>query len=199
VRVLATTVAAAVEMTAIVTTQFGRDCALATGRIAITAGQQTSGTCGSISSSGLFCFDQAGQCFTNVGCSTKRVTTQIFRVFPMTYSVGYRRVKSTGKLRNSYESKCGPRFEFTVDGIPQFLSTEAAFLSQGVLSFSGNTTLRADGSLNDVKFNLRPVGCKKSKLLVFDEQALVDVKNGPLDVFQSAAKENRFAEVDFKK
>jgi hypothetical protein len=118
---------------------------------------------------------------------------------PLSYSISYRRVKSHDKhLRNSHETSCGPRFEFLVDGQTQFLSTEERFLSQGTLNFFGNATVVADQRLL-FEFRVVPTGCEHSKLLVWNEQALVrnqEIAVVTLDGDSFFAR--KFATVDFK-
>jgi hypothetical protein len=98
----------------------------------------------------------------------------------MTFSVDYRRVHSKrAKLVNSREESCGPRFTFVVNGEVQFISTQAAFLSQGRFSVAGNASLPIAEPVN-IEFRTIANGCKHSKLLVFNEAALVDTRDEKL-------------------
>jgi hypothetical protein len=193
-RVLGKNLARAVEISVVLTNS--DDCAIAFDSITIT--NPVSACENEIQSNGVFCFDRVQNCFRASGCSRKRAVAE-FDIFPMTYSISYRRVVSRGsssesdssavakqigkKLVNSRESACGPRFTFRVNDQIQFLSTQGGdFLSQGSLSFASNATIPADGSPFKVTFETVAINCQSSKLIAFDEHALI-ISN-PIDTKQ---------------
>jgi hypothetical protein len=198
-RVLGKNLARSVELSVILTNSdnvLSGDCAIAFDSISIT--NPVSACENEIQANGVFCFDRVQNCFRASGCSRKRAVAD-FDIFPMTYSISYRRVVSRGsssesdssavakqlgkKLVNSRESACGPRFTFRVNDQIQFLSTQGGdFLSQGSLSFASNATIPADGSQFKVTFETVAINCQSSKLIAFDEHALIS--SNPIDTKQ---------------
>jgi hypothetical protein len=194
------TVANAVEISAIVSSFDGRDCAVAFDSITINNGRSLCEN--EIVSDGVFCFDSTKNCFRRFNCPPppKKRALKTFDIFPMTYSVSYRRVVSRSssssesdssdiekqvgkKLVNSRESACGPRFTFRINREIQFLSTQGGdFLSQGFLSFAANATIPADGSQFKVSFETVAINCKESKLIAFDEHPRIGAD--PIDAKQ---------------
>jgi len=197
VRVRSDATAHSVELSSIVSTTFGRDCAVAFESIQISNPAAPAGGCVSLTTSGTFCYDEVSHCFKLSNCQTtrKRASPGVRRIFPMTYAISYRRIRDdTRSLRNSHETSCGPRFSFLVDGVPQYLSTQSEFLSQGRLSFFGNASLPFP-SVFKVDFVTTAYGCDHSKLLVFNEDALITDQE--LDTVFEEPPVNRFADVKF--
>jgi hypothetical protein len=189
----------------IVMSASGTDCAYGTKSLPI---KGTDDEC-QIVYDGAYCWDPATQCFyaecppTSSEAEERRrmggATALVHRVvLPMTFAVSYRRVKAHGHaLRNSHESRCGPRFEFLVDGRVQFLSTERQFLSQGTLTFFGNATV-LPGDMSKYEFRVVPTECAHSKLLIWNEHRLV-LSTPKDDVLhnEEAFQAKKFANVNF--
>jgi hypothetical protein len=197
VTLLSNTRAKALQVSAIVTTGLGRDCAVGFATIPISNPTLQTG-CAALVGRGSFCFEASTECFKVSGCtlSRKRALSK-FRVFPLTYAVSYRRLTRDG-TGLSREDSCGPRFAFSVNNKLQLLSPQGGhFLSQGVFSFAHNATLPADGSTFDVDFVSKPIGCVHSQLQLFNEQALIK----PTSLAEKeidAQKASKFAvELDF--
>jgi hypothetical protein len=186
----------ALELTALLSDDGSTDCAIDSKSVQINGANN--GDCG-ITESGSTCYDAEAHCFTATCPPTRKRATVTASVFPMTFSIDYRRIKSHhGHLRNSHETTCGPRYEFLVDGQTQFLSSEQRFLSQGTLSFSGNATI-IPGQQMLVEFRVVPTECEHSKLLVWNERALVSPDEiGEVEVDRDSFLAKKFANVDFK-
>jgi hypothetical protein len=187
------------DISVIVTTPSGTDCAIGTKSIPISSNDDEC----QIVLDGAYCWDETTQCFyTECPPASKRKRAKrelVHRVvLPMTFAVSYRRIKAHGHaMRNSHESKCGPRFELLVDGRVQFLSTERQFLSQGTVTFFGNATVLPN-SMSTYEFRVVPTGCSHSKLLIWDEHRLV--LSTPEDDVMLDEEEfisRKFASVDF--
>jgi hypothetical protein len=166
--------------------------------VEITDKSPLSPDCVDIDQNGKFCINNDNRCFQKAGTCTQngKRAAEEYDIFPMTYALSYRRVKkSSKKLQNSHENDCGPRFSFIVDDIPQFISTQATFLSQGVVTFFGNATLAANRDF-EVKFQTIAVDCDHSSLLVFDEQKLIRFVL-PIGPKVTLDLQNRFSSVKF--
>jgi hypothetical protein len=186
----------ALELTALLGDDAGTDCAIDSKSVQIN-GANNNG-CG-ITESGSTCYDAEAHCFTATCPSTRKRSTVTASVFPMTFRIDYRRVKShDSHLRNSHETSCGPRFEFLVDSQTQFLSSEQRFLSQGTLTFAGNATIVA-GQQVFVEFRVVAVQCEHSKLLVWNQHALVSPDEiDEVELERDSFLAQKFANVDFK-
>lgn len=192
---------AMLDVAAIVSNSGTADCAMASKTIPIVGG---SDEC-QIVANGVRCWNPITQCFHNSveECESseanerKRGLVERFAL-PMTFAVSYRRVKAhASALRNSHESRCGPRYTFLVDGQQQFLSTDERFLSQGTLLFSGNATV-VPFQMSTYEFRVSPTDCSHSKLLVWGERPRVS--SVPVGVEVGLSEEfdaKKFANVEF--